>query len=91
MVDGIPRRNRLDLHTEAELAIRAAVDTVEAAGAHPLLTDAVNLLLAAHGKVADFVELPLEHEMSANCWCEPEKSFVDPETGNAVYVHRKIQ
>ena len=33
---------------------------VEEAGAHPLLTDAVNLLTQAKEKVADFVELPTE-------------------------------
>lgn len=62
MINGIPRRSRLDLHAPAEKAIRAAVDAVEAAGAHPLLTDAVNLLIAAGDKVADFVELPQPDE-----------------------------
>lgn len=57
---GIPRRSRIDLHTPAEAAIRAAVHAVEAAGAHPLLTDAVNLLSEAGNKVADFVELDLD-------------------------------
>lgn len=52
-----PRRNCVDLYTPAEEAIRKAVDAVEAAGAHPLLTDTVNLLQAAKDKVADFVEL----------------------------------
>lgn len=41
MIDGIPRRSRLDLHTPAEKAIRDAIEAVERAGAHPLLTDAV--------------------------------------------------
>ena len=53
----VPRRIRLDLNTPAELAIRNAVNAVEAAGAHPLLTDAVTLLNEAREKVADFVEL----------------------------------
>lgn len=57
MIDGFPRRSRLDLHTPAEAAIRAAIVAVEAAGAHPLLTDAVNLLIKAGDTVADFVEL----------------------------------
>lgn len=57
MVNGHPRRDRIDLNTPAELAIRAAVDAVEMAGCHPLLTDAVNILTAAREKVADFVEL----------------------------------
>jgi hypothetical protein len=52
----IPRRIRVDQNTPAELAIRAAVDAVEHAGAHPLLTDAVVLLGEAREKVADFVD-----------------------------------
>ncbi len=58
MIDGFPRRNRIDLQTPAEAAIRAAIQAVEAAGAHPLLTDAVILLGQSQEKVADFVELP---------------------------------
>lgn len=61
-VDGIPRRSRIDLHTPAEAAIRAAVVAVEAAGAHVLLTDAVNLLCAASHKVADFVEMDANND-----------------------------
>lgn len=56
--NGHPRRNRTDLHTPAELAICEAVRAVEAAGAHPLLTEAVQLLTWAKNRVADFVELP---------------------------------
>jgi hypothetical protein len=52
------RRNRVDLMSLAELAIRAAVQVVERAGAHPLLTDAVNLLAEAQTKVADYVDGP---------------------------------
>jgi hypothetical protein len=50
------RRNRIDQATLAETAIRNAVDSVEAAGAHPLLTDAVVLLGQALDRVADFVD-----------------------------------
>lgn len=57
MVNGFPRRARLDLHTPAETAIHLAVQVVESAGAHVLLTDAVILLQQARDKVADFVEL----------------------------------
>ncbi len=57
IIDGIPRRNRIDLLTPAELAIRQAVAAVENLPAHPLLTDAVVLLGQARDKVADFVEL----------------------------------
>jgi hypothetical protein len=54
--NGIARRNRIDLNTPAELAIRNAINVVEEAGCDILLTDAVNLLVAAREKVADFVE-----------------------------------
>lgn len=56
MIDGFPRRNRLDHFTPAEKAIWDATQAVEAAGADPLLTDAVNLLAQASEKVADWVE-----------------------------------
>ena len=52
----IPRRIRVDLFTPAERAIHDAKHAVEAAGAHPLLTDAVVLLAKAQEKVADFVD-----------------------------------
>ena len=53
---GLPRRNDVNLHSQAEKAIRQAIFEVEAAGAHPLLTDAVVCLVQAQEKVADFVE-----------------------------------
>lgn len=52
----IARRFRIDKFTSAEKAIFNAVHEVEAAGAHPLLTDAVILLAQAREKVADFVD-----------------------------------
>jgi hypothetical protein len=55
-VNEIPRRCRLDRMTPAEHAIVAAVDAVEKAGAHPLLTQAVTLLGQARDKVADYVD-----------------------------------
>ena len=55
-MNDIARRNRIDLYIPAETAIRNAVLAVEEAGAHPLLTDAVNLLLRAKELVADFVD-----------------------------------
>jgi hypothetical protein len=54
--NGFPRRNRIDLNTPAELAIRSAISMVEETGCDPLLTDAVMLLVSAREKVADFVE-----------------------------------
>ena len=54
--DEIPRRNRIDQATPAEKAIRAAIDAVEEAGAHPHLTKAVVLLGEALSATADFVD-----------------------------------
>jgi hypothetical protein len=31
----------------------------------------------------------LEHEASANCWCEPTLEHVDPDTGAKVWLHRE--
>lgn len=56
MIDGIPRRSRIDLLTPAERAIYDAVQAVESLPADVRLTDAVNLLQEAREKVADFVE-----------------------------------
>jgi len=56
MTNEIPRRIRVDRYTPAEKAIHDAIQVVEAAGAHPLLTDAVILLDKAREKVADFVD-----------------------------------
>lgn len=53
---GIPRRSYLPGNTPAEIAIRRAMLAVEEMPAHPLLTDAVNLLQQAREKVADFVD-----------------------------------
>jgi len=52
----IPRRIDIRRNTPAELTIRDAVDAVERAGAHPLLTEAASLLGQALGKVADYVD-----------------------------------
>jgi hypothetical protein len=53
---GIPRRNCLDRLTPAELAIRAAIDAVEMAGADVLLTQTVVLLGQAADKLADYID-----------------------------------
>lgn len=52
----ILRRNRLDLNTPAELAIRLAMLEVEKIGADAKLTEAVILLGMAKDCVADFVD-----------------------------------
>lgn len=56
MKNEIPRRNRLDLNTPAELAIRNAVNEVEKVGADPRLTEVVIMLSTAHDKLADYVD-----------------------------------
>ncbi len=56
MSDEIQRRNRIDRNITAELVIRDAVWDVEALGAHPQLTDVVNLLTEAREKLADWID-----------------------------------
>jgi hypothetical protein len=72
-IDGFPRRSRIDCHTPAEAAIRAAIQAVEEVGAHELLTDAVDLLAKAQDKVADFVELPDKQSHCHTCHCGTAK------------------
>ena len=50
------RRNRIDLNTPAELAIRKAMEEVEKLPASEKLTDAVVKLGDALNLVADFVD-----------------------------------
>jgi hypothetical protein len=52
----IPRRNRLDLNTKAELAIYNALQEVENLGAHVKLTEIAMLLLKAKDMLADFID-----------------------------------
>ena len=54
--NAIPRRAYVQKWTSAEQSIKQAVQDVEAAGCHPLLTDAINLLHQAFEKVADFTD-----------------------------------
>jgi hypothetical protein len=56
--DGVPTRCDQSLMTPAELAITAAMQSVEAAGASDALTEAVTLLAKARDRVADHVEEP---------------------------------
>ena len=56
MIDGVPRRNRLDLCTPAEIAIFNTIQEVEKVGASEGLTEAVILLDKARNLVADFVD-----------------------------------
>jgi hypothetical protein len=52
----LPRRVYRDLWAPEEHAIQKAIDEIEAAGSHPLLTDAVVLLGQAKVKVSDWVD-----------------------------------
>lgn len=65
LADGMPRRNRIDLHTVAETKIREALLAVEAMGADRRLTDAVVMLCGAGAKVADVVDERLSAGASA--------------------------
>ena len=64
IVDGMPRRCRVDLMTPAELAIRNAMQSVEAAGADVRLTQAVILLETARERVADYVDATADSAVS---------------------------
>lgn len=52
----VPRRNRLDLNTPAELAIYNAMQEVEKMPANVKLTEAVTLLAKSKDLVSDFVD-----------------------------------
>jgi hypothetical protein len=32
-----------------------------------------------------------DHADHPECWCEPQLEYRDPETGNEVWVHRRLQ
>lgn len=54
----MPRnRSRIDLFSPPEKAIYDAQGELERFGAHPLLTEALNHLLAARDKIADYIDL----------------------------------
>lgn len=55
-MDDIPRRNKIDCWTPAELAIGLAMETVEKMAADERLTDAILLLASAKHSVADYLE-----------------------------------
>ena len=55
-VDGIPRRNRINLLTPVEKAAYDLTQAVEDLGCDLLLTDAIIYLGQARDKIADFVE-----------------------------------
>lgn len=61
----MPRnRHRIDLYTPPERAIYEAQKQLERFGAHPLLTEAGELLRAARNKIADYVDIEEEKNVS---------------------------
>jgi hypothetical protein len=58
---GHPRRHDVTCFTTPELLIHQAVGAVEAAGAHPLLTEAGTLLAEARERFADYLETAAPH------------------------------
>jgi hypothetical protein len=56
IVDGIPRRSKMECWTPAERATYDLTQQIEALGCHPLLTDAVVLLSQVRDKIADWCE-----------------------------------
>lgn len=55
-MSNIQRRSRLDLNVPSELAIRAAIESVERMGADTRLTNAVVLLGKALDEVGNYVD-----------------------------------
>lgn len=56
LIDGFPRRSRIDMLTPVEKTLYDAMQAVESLTADVRLTEAVILLQQARDKVADFVE-----------------------------------
>lgn len=62
LIDGIPRRIRLDHNTKIELDIRNIVHEVERLGADEKLTHAINKLHEARELIADYIESHTTHD-----------------------------
>jgi hypothetical protein len=65
MENEIPRRNRLDLNTPAELAIHNAIGEIEKMGVDPILTDIQVELIKLKGRLADYVDLKIKDNQIA--------------------------
>lgn len=63
--DSFPRRSCIDRMSNAELACREALMAVEALGAHPVLTQAVNYISAAQTLCADYIDQYKPNEPAA--------------------------
>lgn len=76
----IPRRNRLDLNTPAELAVTNAVQEVERMGADVKLTEAVNLLAKAKEAISDYVDNEItKRDNPSPDSAQPEQEVIYPE------------
>lgn len=80
--DVIPRRCDINRQVYAERAIGDAMRAVEEMPAHPLLTEAVTLLVQARDKVADFVDLPTPKPT-----VEELKALLNSEDGRNVTIN----
>ena len=36
-------------------------------------------------------DIDMKKHTDEDCWCEPELDYEDPDTGNQVWVHRRLQ
>lgn len=59
---GVPRRNRLDLNTTAELAITNAMQEIEKLGCDVRLTESVVLLEKAKNLLSDYIDDTLKEK-----------------------------
>ena len=47
-------------------------------------------LLGSNSRVLFSRVMVFKHDISEGCMCEPECVYVDPESGNEVWVHRDV-
>lgn len=87
MTDEIPRRNRLDLNTPAEQAIRKAMSAVENLGAHPRLSEIVIEPDLLRDKLADYLD-------AGHCgepWCKGTPGMACTHPDGAPRPHHSIR
>ena len=68
----------------AEREACAYKESIALLGADRELANRVDKAIRARGNVR-------EHNMSGDCWCNPELNYTDPETGAEVWVHKEPQ
>ena len=84
IINGIPRRNRLDLMTIAERVIFQAMNEVESLGADVKLTEAVTLLAKAKDCVSDFVDNVKSDYDKIN----DVHYYLCPDCGRTAFLHK---